>query len=70
MDQTSVLMWSILFGGFGMGYLAYARRQRDPISLLAGVGLCAYTFFVTNVYLMVGIGVALIALPFVLKRLA
>ena len=70
MPSASNLMWSILFGGIGMGYLAYARRQRDAISLISGVGLCAYTFFVSNVYLMVGVGVALIALPFVLKRLA
>jgi hypothetical protein len=69
MFQASTLMWSILFGAFGMGYLAYARRQRDPIALIAGVGLCAYTFFVSNVYAMVGVGVALIALPMVVKRL-
>jgi len=29
MPQTSALMWSILFGGIGMGYLVYAPAIRD-----------------------------------------
>ncbi len=70
MDQTSTLMWGMLFGAFGMGFFAYAKRQRDPVALLTGVALCAFPYFVPNVYLMVLVGAALTALPFVLKRLA
>jgi hypothetical protein len=70
MDQTSTLMWGMFFGAFGLGYLTYARRQRDPIALIAGVALCAFPYFVPNVYVMAGVGVAIIALPLILKRFA
>lgn len=70
MDPTANLMWSMLFGAFGLGFLAYARRQRDAIALIAGLALCGFPYFVSNVYLMVGVGAAIIAVPFVLKRLA
>jgi len=70
MDQTSNIMWAMLFGAFGLGYLAYARRQRDAIALVAGVALCAYPYFVSNTYVMVAVGAAIMAAPFVLKRLA
>jgi hypothetical protein len=70
MDTTWNLMGSMLFGAFGLGYLTYARRQRDPIALIAGVLLCAFPYFVPNLYLMVGVGAAIIALPLILKRFA
>lgn len=70
MPETAPLMWSMLFGAFGLGFLAYARRQRDGVALGVGVLLCAFPYFVANLYLMVGIGIGLIALPFLLKRLA
>jgi hypothetical protein len=70
MDQTSTLMAAVFLGAFGMGFLAYAKRQRDPVCLVTGLALCAFPYFVHNVWLVAAIGAALIAFPFVLKRLA
>jgi len=68
MNQTATLMWGMLFGAFGLGFLSYAKRQRDALSLVVGVLLCAFPYFVSNVYLMVGVGAALVAAPFVVRR--
>jgi len=70
MDQTSVLMSSLLFGAIGMGFLAYARRQRDPACLVTGIALCVFPYFVHNVWLTIAVGVLVIAFPFVLRRMA
>lgn len=70
MDQTGTLMAAVFLGAFGLGFLAYAKRQRDPVCLVTGVALCAFPYFVQNVWLTIGIGAGLVAFPFVLKRLA
>ena len=63
--ETLPLFIGVVFGTIGMGYLVYARKQFDGIFLAAGVGLCAFPFFVGNIWLMLLIGAALTAFPFV-----
>ena len=62
--STSVLIWSFLFSSIGLGYLIYGKKQRKATALLSGAMLCFYPYFVPNVYLLVAIGVGLVALPF------
>jgi peptidoglycan/LPS O-acetylase OafA/YrhL len=62
--DTASLLWSLLFGTLGLGYLTYGRRQRKPSAFLSGALLCTYPFFIDNTWLLVGIGAALLALPF------
>ncbi len=61
------IFWSIIFGGIGMGYLVYARQQRDPFALLSGIGLCIYPYFVDSTLFILLVGAALMALPFWFK---
>ena len=61
------MIGGVLFGAVGMGYFAYGRRQQKLVPLLCGVGLMVFTFFVSNLWLMLGIGIALIATPFFLR---
>jgi len=70
MDQTTVLMTSMLFGAIGMGFMAYAKRQRDPVYLVTGIALCVFPYFVHSAWLSIAVGVLVIAFPFVLRRLA
>ncbi len=67
MDNTAAIMWGVLFGSIGMGYLIYGRKQRRGIALLSGVVLCVFPYFVSNVFLMILIAVILMALPYFLK---
>ena len=60
-------MWGMVFGSIGMGYFVYGKKQARAIALLSGIGLCVFPYFVSNVYLMVLIGIALMAFPFLLQ---
>tara|TARA_B100000809_G_scaffold8689_1_gene8351 strand:+ start:833 stop:955 length:123 start_codon:yes stop_codon:yes gene_type:complete len=31
MDSASIMVWGILFGGIGMGYFVYGRKQKAII---------------------------------------
>lgn len=66
-SNPTLMMWGMLFGTIGTGYAMYGWRQRRPIPLVVGVVLMAYTFFVTNVYLVVFLGIALIATPYFVR---
>ena len=58
------LLWGMLFGAVGMGYLVYARRQREIMPLVSGVGLMLFPYLTSNVYALVAVGALLMALPF------
>jgi hypothetical protein len=62
------LIWGVLFGSIGLAYFTYGRRQQKMVPLFSGVGLIAITFFVGNVYLLVGLGVVLMALPYFIRQ--
>ncbi len=61
------IFWSIITGGIGMGYLLYARQQSNPFAFFSGVVLCIYPYFVDNIFMILLIGAAAMALPFLIK---
>ena len=67
MDNAASIMWGVLFGSIGMGYLIYGRKQRRGIALLSGVLLCIFPYFVANAFLMILTAIILMALPYFLK---
>ena len=64
---TSSLLWSVLFGALGSGYFLYGKKQRLPIPLICGLLLIFFPYFFSSVYALVIVGVALAAIPFVVK---
>ncbi|AXT33291.1 hypothetical protein [Pseudoalteromonas tunicata] len=67
MDTTAQLLWGILFGGIGLGYFIYGKKQRAVVPLLAGIGLLIVPYFIVNIFILVITGVALIILPYFIK---
>ena len=67
LNNPSLLMWSILFGAFGMGYFAYGKKQRRPVPFVVGIALMVSPYFITNVYLVVFVGAALLAVPYFVR---
>jgi len=63
------LMWSGLFSVLGLAIFTYGRRQKVAAPTLIGVALMVYPYFVSDTYLMVGVGVFLIGGLFVGSRL-
>jgi hypothetical protein len=66
--STASLLWGMVFGSIGFSYFIYGKKQKHSAAFLAGIGLMGFSYFISNVWLMVGIGGALMAIPFVFKE--
>jgi hypothetical protein len=64
---AATLLWGLLFGSIGTGFLIYGRNQRAAVPLVCGLALIVFPYFVTNVPLMIGIGIVLCAIPYFLR---
>lgn len=62
--DTASLLWGVLFSSIGMGYFIYGRKQQKLVPLISGIGLMVFTFFVSNVWALLAIGLVLMALPY------
>jgi len=68
MDGTW-LLWSSLFSLIGLAVFVYGRRQRRPAPLLVGLVLMIYPYFISSAWVLVGVGLLLIAALVVGNRL-
>jgi hypothetical protein len=57
----------LIFGSIGLGFFIYGKKQRAVVPLLCGIALVLFPYFVSNVILLVGIGVLLMAIPYFLR---
>ena len=46
----------MLFGSVGLGYVVYGKKQNAIVPLVCGVALMVFPYFVTNVILMIVVG--------------
>ena len=67
MENEYHMIWAMLFGAAGFGYFLYGRKQRVAVPFLSGVALCVFPYFVSNVTVLVCIGVVLMALPYFIQ---
>lgn len=65
--DTANLVWGMLFGAIGSGYLIYGVRQRALVPALVGVLLGLFTWFVDSAWLTVVVGVGLMAVPYFVR---
>jgi len=68
MDESTQLIWSVIFGGLGIGYFSYGKKQKAIIPLLAGIGLFIFPYFITNMYAMIFVGLGLAVIPYFIRR--
>ncbi len=67
MDDTTTMIWGVLFGALGLGFLTYGRRQKMIMPLVTGVVLILFPYFTPNLYIMLLVGATLLALPYFLR---
>jgi hypothetical protein len=67
MGSTAVLLWGLLFGSIGFGFFLYGRKQKAVMPIIAGVVLCVVPYFIANVYILVTVGLVLMAIPFFVR---
>lgn len=61
MGPAEAFLFSIIFSGVGMAAMAYGKTTSQPKLMIIGVILLGYTFFVSDPWLVLGIGLALCA---------
>lgn len=67
LGSVAVLLWGMLFGAIGFGYVLYGKKQKAVVSLITGIALCVVPYFIANVYALVMVGVILMAIPFIVR---
>jgi hypothetical protein len=60
-------MWGVIFGSIGMGYVIYGKKQRRGAALLSGFALIVLPYVVSNVFLLVMIGIVLMVMPYFVR---
>ena len=65
--SMAALVWGVVFGSVGFGFFWYGKKQQAVVPLVCGVGLMTIPYFVSNLFLLVAIGVAFIVLPYFLR---
>ena len=61
------LVVGMIAGAFGVGYFIYGKKQQKLVPMLAGVLLCIYPYFTENLFVLIAVGVALLAAPFLIQ---
>jgi hypothetical protein len=65
--DTSSLLWGLLFGSIGLGFLIYGRKQKAVVPLVCGLALMIFPYFISNTILLITMGVVLMAVPYFLR---
>lgn len=68
MQGTALLFYGLIFGSIGTGFFIYGKKQRAAVPLCCGIVLFVLPYFISNVYLMLSVGIVLVALPFIIKK--
>jgi hypothetical protein len=67
MPTPATLLWGMLFGAVGVGFFIYGKRQARIMPLVCGIALMVFPWFVSGALPTFVIGLALVAIPFVLR---
>ncbi len=70
MGDPSLLLWGTIFGGVGIGFFSYGKKQKSVVPLLTGLALFVFPYLISNVYVLVLVGLAIMAVPYVAKKLS
>lgn len=62
------LLFGLLFGAIGSGYLLYAKKQYDGLFAITGFALVIFPYFVSSAIATLVIGALLCAAPFAIRQ--
>lgn len=65
--NASTLLWGVLFGSVGLGFFIYGKKQRAIVPLACGLALMVFPYFVSGTFLLIAIGVGLMAIPWFVR---
>lgn len=59
--ETDTLIGSLVIGGIGTVSFMYGKKQGRVPQMVAGFLLVAYPYFISNIFVMVGIAIVILA---------
>jgi len=62
--STAALLWGLVFGSIGFGFFLYGKKQHAVVPLVCGLGLMTLPYVVSNLLLLITLGVTFIILPY------
>lgn len=65
--DTSEILIVVVASAVGFGYFRYGRKQQLLIPTLCGIGLMGYPYLIHGTFWLLGLGVALMAGPFLFR---
>ena len=65
--DTASVLWGLLFGSVGLGFLIYGKRQKQVVPFACGLALMILPYFVASSLLLVALGIALVTVPYFLR---
>ena len=65
--DASTLLIGMFAGAIGLGYFVYGKKQAHAVSMICGIALMVYPYFVANVWILVILGVIFCLAPFFIK---
>jgi hypothetical protein len=66
--NTALLLWAIVFSSIGVGYFIYGKKRDDFAIRYTGLALILFPYFIDNAFLLVLVGLILMAVPKLLSR--
>jgi hypothetical protein len=65
--STAQMVWGMLFGAIGVGFMVYGRKQRAIVPLACGLALVVFPYFVASTWALVVVGCVLVAIPYFVR---
>ncbi len=62
MDTWNILIGALL-GAIGMGYIVYGRNQMHAMPVVAGILLCIFPYFVSQLWITLPLAAGIMVLP-------
>jgi len=56
----STLFAGLVFGSFGVSFFRLAKKRGNPAAIVTSLGLIIFPYFVSNPFLLWGIGIVLL----------
>ena len=64
--NTAMILWGFIIGMIGMGYFIYGKKVSNFYVLISGIAMMIYPYVISNIFISIAVGIALIILPFYL----
>ncbi|MEK7991258.1 MAG: hypothetical protein VSS52_009650 [Thiotrichaceae bacterium] len=66
-NSLSIMVWSVLFNGIGLGFFMYGKKQKAIVPLCTGLALFIFPYFMSSVAMLLIVGVILVSIPYFIK---